>query len=81
MACNTKSSHNFDESVVIFGTMTAMGGSRMFCQRGSNFDIFFSSSFLADEGEREEPTKYHYKQAILGLPEKCHLNGVLLACR
>ena len=39
-----------------------MRGSRKFCQRGSNFDnIFFPVG-------REDPNKYHYKRAIIGLP-------------
>ena len=29
----------------------------------------------------EEGYKYHYKRAIIDLPAKRHLNGVLLACR
>ena len=52
-----------------------MRGSRKFCQRGSNLD----SVFLSLLGE--ELSKYHYKRALFGPPAKCHLKGVLLACR
>ena len=55
-----------------------MHGSRKFCQRESKFDnilyIFFS--WWGEGG-----SKYHNKWAIIGPPEKRHLNGVLLACR
>ena len=40
--------------------------------------LFFS--FLV-EGEGERGSKYHYKQSIIGPPEKRNLNGVSLACR
>ena len=49
--------------------MGYMGGSRKFCQRGSNFDKFFFFFFLVDEGRE---TKYHYKRAIIGPPAKRH---------
>ena len=40
----------------------------MFCQRGSNFD----NVLLVDRGERIRI----YKRAIIGPPEKRHLNDV-----
>ena len=46
-----------------------MRGSRMFCQRGSNFFIFF---FLVDE-RRENTT---ISGPSLAPPEKRHKNGV-----
>ena len=39
------------------------------------FTFFFSFLFLVDEG-REDPNQ-HYKWAIIGPPEKHHLNGVV----
>ena len=50
-------------------------GSRKFCQRGPNSDKFFFVLFF--RGERG--SKNHHKQAIIGLPAKCHWNGVSLA--
>ena len=47
--------------------------SRKFCQRGSNFEIFFFPQ------GREDPNKYHYKWAIIDPPAKRHLTGVSLA--
>ena len=65
-----------------------MRESRKFCQRGTNFDklcfvfvCFFFGGGGAGGGGRDDPSKYHYKWAIIGLPAKCHLNGVSLACR
>ena len=54
-----------------------MRGSRKFCQSKSNFGNVFFVVVVAVvvEGEREEPTKYHYLQAILGQPAKRHLNA------
>ena len=30
---------------------------------------------------KDDPSKYHYKRAIIGPPAICHLNGVSLTCR
>ena len=76
---------------------STMRGSRKFCQRGSNFDKFCFVMFLfvfvcfvfvvflggggAGRGGRDDPSKYHYKRAIIGPPAKRHLNGFSLACR
>ena len=59
-----------------------MHGSRKFCQRGTNRDkvfrvLFFKKNFSWGEGG----SKYHYKGAIISMPAKRHLYGVLLACR
>ena len=45
-------------------------GSRKFCQRGSDFDMFF---FFLEW--RDDPSKYHYKQVIIGL----QANAILMA--
>ena len=58
-----------------------MRGSRKFCQRGSNFDFFFSFYVFFLFWLGEERSKYHYKRAINGPPAKRHLNGVSLAGR
>ena len=42
--------------------VNCMPGFRNFCQRGSKFDL------VRGEGG----SKYHYKQAIIGLPAKRH---------
>ena len=44
--------------------------------------VFFLPFFLLFflEG-RDDPNKYHYKRALIGLPAKRHLNGVSLACQ
>ena len=70
--------------VYIMGIYTiGMRGSRKFCQRGSIFDngFFISFFFLFFLEGRDDPNKYHYKRTLTGLPAKCHLNGVSLACR
>ena len=51
--------------------MHAMRGSRKFCQRGSNFDGFFS--VLVDEG-REDPIT-----TISGPSSACQRNAILMA--
>ena len=56
--------------------IVSMRGSRKLCQRGSNF-----TSFLGFLEGRDDPSKYHYKRAMIGLSAKRHLNGVWLACR
>ena len=55
-----------------------MRGSRMFCQRESNSDVFCCCFLL--HGGREDP-KTTKKRAIIGPPAKHHLNGVSLAGR
>ena len=47
-----------------------MRGSKKYCQRGSNFDVFF----LVDEGRED-------KRAFIGTPPKRHLIGASLAGR
>ena len=57
-----------------------MRGSKMFCQRGSNFDnVCFYWCLFFDEG-RLDPNSTK-KITIIGPPAKRHLNGVSLACR
>ena len=75
---NRKVGHAHTMGIYIIG----MRGSRKFCQRGSIFDngFFLSFFFFFLEG-RDDPNKYHYKRALIGLPAKRHLNGVSLACR
>ena len=59
-----------------------MRRSRKFCQKGSNFELFFlrGERIFIFEG-REDPNKYRYKGAIIDPPAKRFLNGVLLAGR
>ena len=49
----------------------------------SNFDCFyfFLKFIFSLKGGGGEESKYHYKQAVIGPPAKCRLNGVSLACR
>ena len=86
----SKHCHNYGKYIIRFYTTKIMRRSRMFWQRGSNFEdgfflrfFFFFVLFLSvvsvDEG-RTDP-KYHYKRAVIDPPAKRHLNGVLLAFR
>ena len=58
-----------------FIVFASMRGTRK-CQRGSYFRHVFFFSWWGERG-----SKYHYKRAIIGLPAKCHLNGVSLVGR
>ena len=53
--------------------------SRRFCQRGSNFDDFFS--FLVDEGREDQNTTISEPSLARQLNAIYHLNGVLLVSR
>ena len=56
-----------------------MPRSRKFCQKGSNFELFFLRGERIFFEGREDPNKCRYKGAIIDPPAKRHLNGVLLA--
>ena len=53
-----------------------MRGSRRFCQRGSNFDVFFVLYFLVDEGREDQNT-------TISRPSSAHQgnSSVSLVCR
>ena len=52
-------------------------GYRKFCQGGPKLTYFFVFVFFSCWVEGG--SIYHYKQSIIGLPAKCHLNGISLA--
>ena len=62
-----------------------MRTSRKFCQRWSKFDnFFFCLFFLVDEGKEDPNTAINIESmgwALISLPAKRHLNGVLLVGR
>ena len=66
--------HEKIKPVTLVQTAVPMRGSRKFCQRGFNSGKVFFNEGKEDANSTE-------KRAIIGLPGKRHLNGVLLACQ